>query len=194
MHLTENRQVIAQTLAFTTEGTRVSPNELRWQPVSSINRPLETVADRIAQIEPQLYLLLTRYEKQGTDLAVLTEPHVCSVIWAPSRGALLRAMKMQIEADDYLEGDPVAGFLPEGVRSYGELLTYCQERYTVLETASHRIASDGAFIHRQIATAEYCFYFRSRQPDDAELPYAIQKKLKRTEAGARQESDGTRQA
>lgn len=52
------------------------------------------------------------------------------------------------------------------------------ERYgNFLESATYRVAKDGAFVHRNISAAPYTFFFRSRKDDDDDRCYAIEYRL-----------------
>lgn len=52
-----------------------------------------------------------------------------------------------------------------------------------METASYRIASDGAFIHRAVRNQRYGYFFRERA-GNGERPYAAEIRLPRRIAGS----------
>ena len=47
----------------------------------------------------------------------------------------------------------------------------------VLESATYRVAKDGAFVHRVISVAPYSYFFRGRRNDHDDLCYAIEYRL-----------------
>lgn len=90
-------------------------------------------------------------------------------------GGPLRAALMHVEDDEGTVGLPPNELLPEGSDngSYGVFLRMLKSTTRILqETAVYRIASDGAFVHRQIETEEQIFFFRSPASDLDETPYA----------------------
>jgi hypothetical protein len=64
--------------------------------------------------------------------------------------------------------------------TYGEIVHELKKGHLgeYEETASYRIASDGAFVHRHITTAAFTFHFRKREHDDSEPCYAIEYRLR----------------
>jgi hypothetical protein len=89
---------------------------------------------------------------------------------------------MDIEADDAAErpdvepAPPPELLLAGGDPTYGAILAEVKtQRYgRYLESASYRVAKDGAFVHRSISVAPFAFFFRSREDDDSDPCYAIE--------------------
>lgn len=145
-------------------------------PLSSLAFAVTVVDEFIAQIDTNLFLLLTKY---GADLTLLPEPVIHSVAWAVSVGALRRVVHMEVESDEVIITSPPSSLVFGTSPEYGKIQAECKMRWpsSTLETASYRIASDGKFICRSIETPTASFYFRSPIYDNNEPPFAIKRKL-----------------
>jgi hypothetical protein len=96
-------------------------------------------------------------------------------------GAARRAILEDVESDVILKNavppDPV--LLEPGGTNYDRIvMCLAASGNPFVETADYRIARDGAFIHRCISSFGRDFYFRSKEKDPQERPYAIKYRLK----------------
>jgi hypothetical protein len=152
-----------------------------WTPINALpvqSAHLEGVLFRLA---PTQYVICPPYNEH-----LLRVPGVVgflgALLWAPHDGAARRAALLDIEADDAirrLEIEPVPPadlLLPGGPTSYGAILSELKTgRYgKPFESASYRVAKDGAFVHRSISVGGHEFFFRNRKDDDNDTCYAIQ--------------------
>jgi len=97
-----------------------------------------------------------------------------SFYWAASEGAFRRAYFRDVEADDLATCAPPAELLPGGAgATYGEIKRALASVSTVMEHASYRVMSDGAFVHKSLENSSAAYHFRSTDIVDDELPYAI---------------------
>ena len=97
-----------------------------------------------------------------------------SLYWAASERAFKRAYFMEVEADDLAVCVPPVELLPEGAgATYGELKRAMASVSNVMEHASYRVMSDGAFVHKSLENSSAAYHFRSTDIMDDELPYAI---------------------
>jgi hypothetical protein len=145
-------------------------------PLSSLGFTVTVIDKFIAQIDTNLFLLLTKY---GTNLSVLPEPVIHSVAWAVSVGALRRVVHMEVESDEGIIASPPSSLVFGGSPAYGQIQRECQVRWpsSNLETASYRIASDGKFVCRYIETPAASFHFRSPIYDNNEFPFLVKRRL-----------------
>lgn len=127
------------------------------------------------------YLAISPAHVSGHDLQMDSHGHcVVGILWAPSEGAARRARFMEIEADEGIVLDLPSWWLPEGIApQYGDILRALtiSTRGIAPESANYRIASDGKFICREIATRAYIYYFRGRRHDDSEPPFVVVRNL-----------------
>ncbi len=149
---------------------------LRRAPISSLRFSFTQLKGNVAQIDSNVFLLLTKF---GPDLSALSEREVTHVIWATSPGAICRVLDLAIEADDEVSLVPPLEMTFGAAPEYSALLASCKERWpsATLETASYRIASDGKFICRKIETRGVAYYFRQPEHNDKEVPFVIQHRL-----------------
>lgn len=97
-----------------------------------------------------------------------------SFFWTVSAAAFRRAYSFDIEADDFAIGVPPVELLPDDAApTYGQIKRALAAVGRVMEHASYRVMSDGAFIHRSLESADASYHFRSRDDVDDEPPYAI---------------------
>ncbi|BDB19898.1 hypothetical protein cym2001_32630 [Pseudomonas sp. CYM-20-01] len=103
-----------------------------------------------------------------------------SLYWASSEAAFRRAYYRDVENDDLAVCQPPAELLPAGAGA-----TYRQIKEALgalgsdrlMEYASYRVMSDGAFVHKGLESASAVYYFRSHDIAHDEMPYAILWKL-----------------
>lgn len=140
---------------------------------------LEPLSEDLFMFSEQVFYFVVPHDRRCAVTA--DAPFLTCVIWAQSAGAARRAMNSAIEDDREMNGSwPPQELLPkDGVLTYGDILravkSECPE--SVMETASYRVASDGAFIHKSISArlhdGRYEYYFRSPKIFDEERPYAV---------------------
>jgi hypothetical protein len=148
-----------------------------WTPIEEAVSTVIAVEDKLFQIGPTQYVICTPYRE---DLVSVPGGHFVTVLyWATSEGAARRAVLHQIERDDRQAGMPPAELIPSpDATSYGEILDKLRlGAVPFRESASYRIATDGAFIDRRISTQTQSFHFRGRDDDDGETCYAIEYRL-----------------
>ncbi|WP_173061345.1 hypothetical protein [Sulfurimicrobium lacus] len=130
-----------------------------------------SVTENIYQVQGAY--LMTAHHFQ--DLSPAKEPIITLVIWAPSIGALKRAFAFDVDNDDDAVGEPPQELLlAPGATTWRSILDIAKAQgIRLLESASYRIMTDGAFVHRQLESRNYRVYFRSRHDNPGESPYAI---------------------
>lgn len=150
----------------------------RWTRLSQVTTGAVSVGDDLFRVGPGKYLICAPYsrdlEEQGGNR------FVTALVWAGTDGAARRAVLMQIEADQSNGAPPPPELLPPGQPvTYGEIVRKLRKGHLgeYEETASYRIASDGAFVHRHVTTAAFSFHFRKREHDDSDPCYAIEYRL-----------------
>lgn len=149
-----------------------------WRPIAEVAPSPEPLGDRLFRLGPQQYVVAVPYNQRFERTE--ESPFATIAFWAPTDGAAKRAILMQIEDDEQSEADaPVEMLLPGAPTTYGDIERELKtgRHGTYQQTASYRIAKDGAFVDRQIIAGPYTFHFRSREDDPSERPYAIQYRL-----------------
>jgi hypothetical protein len=145
-----------------------------WPSVAAVAPGAVALADDLFAIGGDTYLFAVPYDaklRRGQPGA----PFATMVVWAPSEGAARRVCRTEIEADaDAVSKPPPPELLPaEGVVGYAAILKAARQRdANVGEVAAYRIATDGAFIHREITWGRSRFYFRDLK-SRTDPPYAI---------------------
>ena len=150
-----------------------------WTPLSVVGVPCAPVRDTLYRCGEDAFVLAMPYR---ADLVRDPDngPFVTVVIWAVSEGAARRVCLLEREQDDDAPGAPPAAMLPPSCTpTYGCVL----EAVRILgaapvESASYRVASDGAFLYRSIAVGRWSYHFRGRDDDSGETPFVIQFRLK----------------
>lgn len=135
---------------------------------------VEFLTSELCKIGERQYALVDSYEEDGKITRSFD-----TLYWAASDGAALRAAETQIESDDGAIAEVPTELLPNGANGgYLSVLSAVRTANPsgVIESASYRIMSDGAFIHRQIATRDAKYFFRQFE-GDLEKPYAVLKRL-----------------
>jgi hypothetical protein len=154
-----------------------------WTPLTSLEHSTRHLGGILFGLSTTQYLICPpsneRFEQQAG-----IPGFVAALLWAEYEGAARRAILMDLEADKpesrpLPELPPVELLLAGAGDTYGrivdELRTGRHGRF--LESATFRVASDGAFIHRNIAAAPFTFFFRGRKDDDHDRCYAIEYRL-----------------
>jgi hypothetical protein len=153
--------------------------ELRcWTPLAEVSQSAERLGDLLFCIGPAQYVIAVPHNEQfdRTEKA----PFVTILLWAETDGAARRAKLMDVEADEKGHVAPPAELLLPGQSvAYGDIVKELRrgQHGTYQETASYRIAKDGAFVDRNIATPVLTFHFRKREDDPTDPCYAIQYRL-----------------
>jgi hypothetical protein len=150
-----------------------------FQSVATLAPSAMAVAGDVWMLGEHMYLFTVPYNERA-EVGAPGAPFVTMVAWAESKGAIRRALLLEIE-EDAIDRDatlPLELMPASGASSYGQILTEARhKRRSVREYASYRIATDGAFIDRAIECGQFVYCFRSRESDDSERPYAIKVKL-----------------
>jgi hypothetical protein len=145
----------------------------KWQPIEGIERAA-CISENLYSISNQIFLVTTVRNK---DFSLSKEgARVSTILWAASAGAARRATVMQIEEDDGAALMPPCEFLiaPEA-DTWASILDVAKyKNIFIMESASYRIATDGLFVHKQIDTKPFIYFFRSPEVEGNERPYAIQ--------------------
>lgn len=115
------------------------------------------------------FCLADTFNEDGQDKLRLV-----SFYWAASEAAFRRAYFREVERDDMAVSSPPAELIPKTAgTTYGQIKQALKAEGDVMEHASYRIMSDGAFVHKSLENASVVYYFRSTDMLDDELPYAI---------------------
>lgn len=141
-----------------------------WTRIASLSASPRYLSEYLVQLCDDAYTVPLQH---GPTLDPLPFDVAGLILWAPDEGAACRALSMEIERDSGL-----VGVVPEPLRicsrmNYAEIRKALRAmgQGDVLESASYRIATDGAFIHRELQNHRYAFFFRKRG-GNAEPPYA----------------------
>ena len=152
-----------------------------WMPLSGLPQQPHHLEDVLFRLAPTQYLVCPPYNERFERVPG-TAGFLGSLLWAPNDGAARRAALMDIEADSpdtrpQVEPAPDLELLLAGApTAYGTILAEAKTgRYgRYLESASYRVAKDGAFVHRSISVVPFTFYFRNRADDAGDPCYAIE--------------------
>jgi hypothetical protein len=158
-----------------------------WSKLASVRAwtPLQDIRVRSVQVKDTLFRLgqscYVAALKHNIDFGASNCRRITSLLWAESEGAALRALFMEIEADEAIPGlqIPQEMLLTGGPATYGGILAAVRtgRHGRFLQHADYRIAKDGAFIHRTISGQTFSFHFRGLAEEESERPYAIQRRL-----------------
>lgn len=167
---------------------RISWGDLKnipaWTPLTALQRSVEHLDGTLFRLSATQYLICPPCNERFERLPGVSG-FVAAVLWAPYEGAARRALLMDLEADkpEFRPSPepvpPAELLLPDAGDTYGSIIAVLRaERHkNFLESATYRIAKDGAFVHRNISTAPYTFFFRSRKDDNDDRCYAIEYRL-----------------
>jgi hypothetical protein len=141
------------------------------RPISALPQAPVEIFEGIYQYGPA-YLRTVPYIR---DLTPSSEPIITLIVWAASKGALERALFMNLEADDQATGVPPQELLlSPNATTWATIIANGKAKgFSFMESAEYRIAKDGAFIQRKLQSRHYRAYFRSRHDQQDEQPYAI---------------------
>jgi hypothetical protein len=172
----------------------VSWAELRrlpaWTPLTALPWLATPVDGPLFQLSTTQYLLCPPYDEKF-QRAPNVPGFVAALLWAPHEGAARRVTLLSVEADDPLSRPAVEPPPPREMLlcsecdTYGAIVSHLEAAHSAFtETATYRIASDGAFVHRTLNALSLTFFFRSRKESDDERCYAIQYRLPRQKPAA----------
>ena len=158
-------------------------NIAAWTPVTALQRSTRHLGGTLFQLSATQYLICPpsneRFERPPG-----IPGFIAALLWTQYEGAARRAILMEVEADKPelrpVPGPPPPELLLLGTEdTYGSIIAELRsERHgEFLESATYRVAKDGAFIHRNISAAPHTFFFRSRRDDDSDRCYAIEYRL-----------------
>lgn len=158
---------------------------ISWELLCSVKSgvTIETLGQDVAVLDDDVYKLsesqycLAEIPFNSSD----NIPRVISMFWACSERAFRRAYFKEVEGDDLVICNPPNELLPpKSEPTYRQILDGLKASGAkgLMEYASYRVMSDGAFVHRSIESGSAAYYFRSPDFDDNELPYAILWKMK----------------
>jgi hypothetical protein len=158
-------------------------NIAAWTPLTALQHSTRHLGGTLFQLSGTQYLICPpsneRFERPPG-----IPGFVAALLWAEYEGAARRGILMEVEADkpDFRplpEPPPVELLLAGAGDTYGSIMAELQAKGygNFLESATYRVAKDGAFVHRNISAAPYTFFFRSRKDDDDDRCYAIEYRL-----------------
>jgi hypothetical protein len=152
-----------------------------WTPINELPEAPQHLADILFRLGTSQYLICPPYNEHFERLPGIAG-FLGSILWAPHDGAARRAALMDIEGDEATTRPavetppPPALLLPDRATTYGAILNQLKKARhgRLLESASYRVAKDGAFVHRSISAVPFTFFFRNRKDDDNDPCYAIE--------------------
>src|SRR5262245_2374681 len=101
---------------------------LPWRSLHQIAGPLHHVTDDIYRLDRNAYIFLVPYNANLVEDA--GSPYATTLIWAPSDGAVQRAINLDVEADDGVtDAPPPDMLLPSVGPTYAELLRGARATY-----------------------------------------------------------------
>ena len=139
----------------------------------------QLITKNIYRVNEQAYLFLVDYNV-AYNKTKENGPFATLLFWTGNDGSAKRAFSRKIEEDkEQSIIIPPTEMLPsKEVNTYEKIINELKKnKSTYMETASYRIATDGAYIHKEISVIPYTYYFRKREDDNNEVPYTISYKL-----------------
>ena len=130
-----------------------------------------TMDDGAYKISDNHYFLADAFSDEGEE-----KLRLLSLYWACSEPAFRRAYYRDVENDDMAVSQPPSELLPAGAgATYSQIKSALSSLGSdkVMEYASYRVMSDGAFVHKSLESSLAVYYFRLHDIFDDELPYAI---------------------
>jgi hypothetical protein len=154
-----------------------------WTPLTALPHPSQHLGGTLFQLAGRQYLICPaaneRFERPPG-----IPGFVVGLLWAQSEGAARRAILKAVDADPpdlrpLPEPPPAELLLPGSGDTYGSIVTHlrAQRPTKFIESATYRVGTDGAFVHRTIGAAPFTFFFRNRKGDDDDRCYAIEYRL-----------------
>lgn len=137
------------------------------------------IGKSLYRVGEKVFLCLSKYKGKALERDGHA-PYIAGVLWAADLSSALRVVNFDIERDAGVEGEVPEVFLPgEYMMAYEDVVEFLNmaESGGCLESATYRIATDGAFVYRSIESVGYAFYFR-KPNGDRDMPFAVMKKLK----------------
>ena len=158
-------------------------NELKmlkkWLPISQLSIEVQQLGRNLLKLGENKYCLATPYADKTLEVKP-GGPFLSALLWSCGDGASFRVISSEVEKDENTILVPPVELLPvSGATSYPSILHGLKSKTYkgISETASYRVTTDGAFIHRVIESEIAAYYFRSREMDNDQMPYAILWKL-----------------
>jgi len=125
------------------------------------------------EIFSNIYMQVSPF-KGGDYQNTADSPYAVAALICPDKSSAERIIQFDIENDvgstlDFNE------FFLKVPNSYSEILSFVKQENAsfINESASYRIAKDGAFLFKSIETEKYKFYFRNPVDSDFEKPFAF---------------------
>lgn len=106
----------------------------------------------------------------------MDSPYVTAVLFCGSKKPAERIIQFDIENDDDSFLEMKDFFNDSGIgNGYTDILNFLKRENAsfINESASYRVAQDGAFLFKAIETEKYKFYFRSIIDMDDEKPFGF---------------------
>ena len=151
-----------------------------WLPTTELPEPPVHLKDRLFRVAGTQYLICPPHNERFERVPSIPG-FVGYLLWASHDGAARRAALMEVEADTSdarpdFEIPPPELLLPGNSATYGAVLREAKtgRHGRCLESASYRVGTDGAFVHRSIGVGPYTFFFRNRKDDPSDPCYAIE--------------------
>jgi hypothetical protein len=144
-----------------------------WSPINELGLKINPISDRFGKISENLFVYNSRldYSKKRE---ISEGPFISAFLWACDESAAMRIYNHCFEDDKNIQIEPPIELLPKNSGpTYKEILKNIKH-VGIMESASYRIATDGAYIYKSISSKYACYYFRNRKTDNNEIPFAIQ--------------------
>jgi hypothetical protein len=154
----------------------------RWTPLKDIVGNLEPekfLDPHYYSINDYIYIQASRFYKNDFSNTI-NAPFATAVLYTGGYGSVSRIVHADIENDDNLYISNPNSLWPKDYKfTYkGAINFFKDEDLSTIESASYRIATDGAFIFKSIENKKYKLFFRSSHIEDLEVPFAVLYKLK----------------
>ena len=146
-----------------------------WLSLRTLSTPPQRLDADVVKLGDNMYAPAVPYNEL-LDTEDPGVPYAGLVLWASSDGAARRALEMDIESDDQVEGvlPPADLAVHLHGNTYGEIKARAAlARAEPNEHAAYRIARDGAFVHKSVDVNNVTYYFRGRRAKSKERPFAI---------------------
>jgi hypothetical protein len=151
-------------------------NTEKYTPINEFAIEIALINSNFGKISENLYIYLTEHN----DLTLITQPNgpfISAFLWACDESAAMRIYNHCFEDDKNIQIEPPIELLPKNSGpTYKEILKNIKH-VGIMESASYRIATDGAYVYKSIRSKYACYYFRNRKTDNNETPFAIQWKM-----------------
>lgn len=153
----------------------------KWTPLKEIVREIEPdklLDPHYYSINDSVYIQASQF--YGNDFLNTTNaPFVTAILYTSGYGSACRIVHADIERDDSLYISMPYSLWPQNFEfTYKGAINFFKfEGLSTLESASYRIATDGAFIYKTIENKKYKLFFRSSDIEATEVPFGMLYKL-----------------